>query len=196
MGSPRWPACRALYVRLRRQMAANPCQRPGYRPRGPRVRDDHAGGDEECPGRERNEPNLEVDDRGAAGRLIDSLPQAVTAIPCTSIIISGWAKPCAVIAALAGKSLPNSSVRSSVMRVVKRASLRNTVMVTMSLSLAPACASVFSILRKVCLNCASKSPASDFPESSACPVCPAMKIIRPAPSVTTAGENERLTCQV
>jgi len=43
---------------------------------------------------------------------------AVTAMPCTSIIISGWAKPCTVIAALAGKSLPNSSVRSSVMRVV------------------------------------------------------------------------------
>ncbi len=44
--------------------------------------------------------------------------QAVTAMPCTSIIISGWAKPCTVIAALAGKSLPNSSPRSSVMRVV------------------------------------------------------------------------------
>src|SRR5215470_4776740 len=117
-------------------------------------------------------------------------------MPCTSIIISGCAKPCTVIAALAGKSLPNSSVRSSVMRVVWRASMRNTVIVTMSLSLAPASASVFSMLRKVCLNWASKSPASDLPASSVCPVCPAMKMVRPVPSAMTAGENARLTCQV
>jgi hypothetical protein len=41
-----------------------------------------------------------------------------TATHWISIIIPGWAKPATVIAALAGKSLPNISVRSSVMRVV------------------------------------------------------------------------------
>src|SRR5215472_13918597 len=111
-------------------MAADPRHRPGHRPRRPRVRDDHAGRDEERQRRERDQSDLEVDGRGAAGRLTDGSAQVATAIPCTSIIISGWAKPCTVIAALAGKSLPNSSVRSSVMRVVWRASMRNTVIVT------------------------------------------------------------------
>src|SRR5215472_9354882 len=74
--------------------------------------------------------------------------------------------------------------------------MRNTVIVTMSLNFAPASPSVFSMLRKVCLNWASKSPASDLPASSVCPVCPAMKMVRPAPSAMTAGENARLTCQV
>src|SRR6516162_9802368 len=74
--------------------------------------------------------------------------------------------------------------------------MRNTVIVTMSLNFAPASASVLSMLRKVCLNWASKSPASDLPASSVCPVCPAMKMVRPAPSAMTAGENARLTCQV
>src|SRR5229473_1850938 len=69
-------------------------------------------------------------------------------------------------------------------------------MVTRSASEAPASASVFSMLRKVCGNCASKSPASDLPESSTCPVCPAIQRMRPAPSVMTTGENARLTCQV
>src|SRR6516165_3807467 len=124
------------------------------------------------------------------------LAHPATAMPCTSIIISGCAKPCTVMAALAGKSLPKSSARSSVMRVVWRASLRNTVMVTMSRNVAPACANVFSILRKVCRNWASKSPASDLPLSSACPVWPAMKIVRCAPCVITAGENARLACHV
>ena len=58
--------------------------------------------------------NILVVERGSGF----SLPQAVTAMPCTSIIISGCAKPWTVMAALAGKSLPNSSPRSSVMRVV------------------------------------------------------------------------------
>src|SRR5262249_52755657 len=149
VGPSRRPAGVAIHLQFRRQMAANPRHGPGHRPRRPRVRDGHPGGDEERPGRERNQPDLELDHRGAAGGLTAGPPQAVTAIPCTSIIISGWAKPSTVIAALAGKSLPNSLPRSSVMRVVKRASLRKTVMVTMSLSLAPASPSVFSMLRKV-----------------------------------------------
>ena len=65
------------------------------------------------------------------------------------------------------------------------ASLRD--MVTRSASLAPASASVFSILRKVCRHCASKSPASDLPASSTAPVWPASQRVLQAPSVTTTG---------
>jgi len=69
-------------------------------------------------------------------------------------------------------------------------------MVTISLNFAPASASVFSILRNVCLNWASKSPASDLPD-----IVDLSGVSRDVdratlPSVMTQGENARLTCQV
>jgi hypothetical protein len=111
-------------------------------------------------------------------------------------MIAGSANPDTVIAALAGKSSPNICVRNSVIRVVYRASIRKTVIVTMSLSVDFASVSVFSIFRNVWRHWASKSPANDFPLSSLAPVWPAIHIVRPGLSVMTAGENARCFCQL
>src|SRR5947199_9488674 len=60
--------------------------------------------------------------------------------------------------------------------------------------LPPARCNVRLIAANVARTCASKSPASDFPEASSSPAWPASQTVLP-PSVITAGENARSFCR-
>src|SRR5262245_8446594 len=130
--------------------------------------------------------------QGRGGRFARTRTQpgqaGMTATPWISSSAFGLARCEMAIEALAGKSLPKISRRIAVIRGWLRGSVMNTVMVTMSESLPPASSSVAPRFANTCRTWASKSPASDLPEESVAPVCPASQMVLLGPSVITASE--------
>ena len=98
---------------------------------------------------------------------------SVTAMACTSTIISARASESMPIRALQGNPWVKNSFLSWVKWVPYCMSLMNTVMVTISSRVPPALARVARMRSKVARTCPSKSPAYDFLVSSVVAPTPA-----------------------